>query len=1041
MSEQLAKSYYLRALQLWKIGDLDQAETQAKQVLSLQPNHSGALNLLGNISFKKKAYHQSEQFFLKVLKQEPGNVEALGNYGLVLLAENRLAEADEVFKKTLNANPSNRSDILFHLGNIAKIQNKLSEAQDYYRKALAEKPDATSVTLALIQILESQGETSLIESLVREGLKHDPQNPYLLNYQGQNLLKQGDYPSAIKVLSNALRFKPDWPVALNNLGKAYFHDGKTREAMRIYEDLVRIDPSNTETRTNYAILLIRQGRQSEAEKLLLEALEKNLKQPQAIMALASIYFQRNEVQRATEVLERYLKLDPDNPQVRRESGKYYLLLGHYERAEQDLLLSLNYEGDDIETLRNLANIYIKTNRINFVGKVQTRIQRLDPKNVDVFKDLAEHFIGLGQKAQAIDFLRRYLSVRLDDLEILLLLAGLLYEQRNLKEAQEAYEKVRLIDPENLHAASALSKIYKELNLNEKALELSEQIIRQQGEQGQNMEDLIDTLNVYETAVSDISRDMDENWKRNLKTLAQPEDGGTSKENSTNITETEQSNWMFAQDEEAGVSLLDMPDLNPAIVMDEEEETLRIRDEDEILHYDDGEEDDEDPLVVNSNSSGAMGGGAGSEGGGLGGGQGAGGGAGAGGGSAEGYPPKGQGSPLSAVSQPATSMPDFPAAAPPDPGFTPPPSAPPAEPPSFYAPPQSYQPGTSAPFEYRSEPPPPPRYQAPSQQKPLDDWSRYPPLPQPPSYPPQYEEMPAYSPPPALGNRPPSPRIWGQPATPPMGPPPGPSYPPQRWGPPEPQYVPEPASPTGNFNEESSPRPNEAPGNLNEAKDIEGSLTQKDLPPPFTEDDLEDGLDALLSPNLGRGDETERSEDGFVDTGLEDIDLMSDDPAQARAGEDEQLSDDVLMTEQSEDLDLLSEDWLDDQETKAGRPAKETDDEGESVLVDAFPENFSDTYDDVSQKSAESDLTSETPQKNKKIVPTAERIAQLMDYLGSLSNYLPPDKKLQLLNDHIPLKIERIKLNLKTSKAKTTDKAGEARRKVRELIDKVRENLK
>ncbi len=108
--------------------------------------------------------------------------------------------------------------------------------------------------------------------------------------------------------------------------------------------------------------------------------------------------------------------------------------------------------------------------------------------------------------------------------------------------------------------------------------------------------------------------------------------------------------------------------------------------------------------------------------------------------------------------------------------------------------------------------------------------------------------------------------------------------------------------------------------------------------------------------------------------------------------------------------------------------------------DVFPEHFRDDPHEYQGAPEEADPFLEGEKVLKAVVATPDRIAKLMAYLGNLTNFLPPDKKLQLLSDHIPLKMERIQLNLNDGPLKPQGEGTSARRKIRELIDKVREKI-
>lgn len=1115
MREQLIRNHFLSAQQLFKIGDLDRAEAQVKQALTLDPNHEPSLLLVANIHLRKKAFPQAEQFLLRALRNNPTQVEALSLYGKLLLAMNRFVEAEEVFRKALAFGGGDRGEIYYQLGLLAQREKRLGEAQQYFRQALAEKPHATEVILALIRILEDIGQKAEVQDLVAEGLRRDPRHPQLLYLAGTSALQRGDYSSAAAHLEEAVKVRPDWVEALNALGVALLHLGRRAEARLFYQEVNRLDPGNADAAVNLALLLGEEGERDRAIALLRDVVQRDPRHPRASLTLARFLHEAGNTQEALAIVEKVLEQNPNDPEARNDAGRYRYWLGDYAHSEQDLLFSLNHRGDDPETLRLLGNLYMRTGRENLVPKVQQRIERSRPGWFELWRDLALHLQQTRRLEKAREVMEHYLKNKPDDREAAFLLAEWCLEAQDWPRAREILEKL-LEQRREPRLLNDLAQAYRGLGAHQKALEITEELLRLQGQAGAGGEDFLETLQMYEGAVQDITQDLEDNWRSNLKALRQGEMASapaTTPAPAEEVGPGEDPEWATLPVEDEGLSLLEMPDLNPAIVIDEAEETLRIYDEDEILHYE-GDEDDEEKETLVVQGGGSERGGD-TERGGTG---------------RVGTPPQsGGGMDTPAVSPSMAGGGDRPEVGGPTVGAPFSPTSPRPEPSLHqkastaretspieallgeqHTPPQPSIPPPSM------SPPPPPR-EAPSwPTEQAQPWSKPPPPPrpiQPPSPPPtpmpSPQATPAFSPPPAAmtswPNPPvapqPAPSAWpsshaspawpqgpmtapptypeapsppGPPAWPAAAPPPRPVEPPQarpQAGPRPPQEMAPPqARDSGAFptappqaprasplvfppprliprsptRPQPEPRPAkpsvpEAPPPAWEQPEAqepnrENGITEP-LPPPVTEKDLEDGLEALLDQS---GLEDVSLEDEFLDDWgetLESLDLEEgwgqEEGGEGTPPKERGIEEDTQAEQPSGRKAAAAE----------GEAPPPEAAEGQSQLVDVVPEHFSDELreEDVSE-TLEGLIPGPSPKKT--LVPTTERIAQLMDYLGQLTNYLPPEKKLQLMHDQIPLKIERIKLNLKAKSIPQPESgAAAARRKVRELIDKVRENLK
>ncbi len=75
--------------------------------LQIDPNHTGALNLLGMELAKTGKSDQAESLLKKAIRLEPGFSEAHNNLGVIHIMRDELAKAAEKFRDAIEANPAN----------------------------------------------------------------------------------------------------------------------------------------------------------------------------------------------------------------------------------------------------------------------------------------------------------------------------------------------------------------------------------------------------------------------------------------------------------------------------------------------------------------------------------------------------------------------------------------------------------------------------------------------------------------------------------------------------------------------------------------------------------------------------------------------------------------------------------------------------------------------------------------------------------------------------------------------------------------------
>lgn len=195
------------AVEAHHAGDLDQAETTYRRILSLSPDDSEARHMLGIAelqtgrtndalaSFRAAIaansvdarYHnnlgnalmqlgrsaEAHAAFEQALILEPELVTALSNRGNSHMALHRWEEAERDFRDVLGHEPANRQ-ALTNLGVICLRQRRLGEAVSWFRQGLDESPSDVSLLTNLATALEMQNDLRGATLAAQKALEADP---------------------------------------------------------------------------------------------------------------------------------------------------------------------------------------------------------------------------------------------------------------------------------------------------------------------------------------------------------------------------------------------------------------------------------------------------------------------------------------------------------------------------------------------------------------------------------------------------------------------------------------------------------------------------------------------------------------------------------------------------------------------------------------------------------------------------------------------------------------------------------------------------
>ena len=230
------------ALRLHQQGRLDEAELAYRQLLCEQPDHAGALHLLGVVHHQRDEYETALDLIGRAIAINPNKAVYHNNYGAAILLLGRYNEALASFRRSLSIRPGYADA----LANLAMVQASLGQDDDAmanYRKALALEPQHRDARRRLAAVLQGLGRHREALALFGQGTTDGRSFLDLIDL-GNVLMDAGRAEQAVEHLRQLTVRRPGDAVAHFMLGTAYESQHRTDNARECFEHAARLQPDN-----------------------------------------------------------------------------------------------------------------------------------------------------------------------------------------------------------------------------------------------------------------------------------------------------------------------------------------------------------------------------------------------------------------------------------------------------------------------------------------------------------------------------------------------------------------------------------------------------------------------------------------------------------------------------------------------------------------------------------------------------------------------------------------------------------------------------
>jgi tetratricopeptide (TPR) repeat protein len=430
---------FAEAVQHHRAGRLDRAAEIYRSILTVVPEHSDSLNLLGVVLHQKGESAQAVPLIERAIALRPERIPYYVNLAAALRAVGRHEEAIRCCTEALARDPSlYEANLALAMSQIAL--KKLTEAEVVLRNLTESNIGDSRGPQLLGKCLREQGRTDEAIASYQRALERDPNDgaaqlelgtlflvdmnsiraePQLrratellpgvvqawINY-GSCLVKLSREREAIAVLEKGFdRFPDDVGIAVN-LGQAWLACGENRKAENCFSSVLKIRPNLPEALCGLADVHSAEDRIEEAMPLYERAIELD-PMCNGYKGLANAHWESGAVERAVEVLKKGILDHPRDPENYIRLAVMYSAGGDLEAAEESYRTSLQIRPGYPVALVGLAQTMRSKMPAEEAAQLEQSLTRTipEPMRAGVHFGLAQVAEARGDFAVAADHLR------------------------------------------------------------------------------------------------------------------------------------------------------------------------------------------------------------------------------------------------------------------------------------------------------------------------------------------------------------------------------------------------------------------------------------------------------------------------------------------------------------------------------------------------------------------------------------------------------------------------------------------------------------
>lgn len=318
------------------LGDDDLALEVGRKALQRGEDRQLRVLMAQSLARQRKFDDAAQQ--LEAIAEDDRDSEAWYALGRVSLLRGDAVTARSCFERAQGLDPA-RYEVLRALLDLDVKDGRLPESTQRVAAALRARPDDPRLIQLQGEAALYTGDNTTAEASFQRAIELDPNDLSAYEKLARYLMVTGRPDEVVRTYEAALQKNPDTGSLHLMVGSLYELRGRVPEAIQRYEDAVRLDPTLAVAKNNLAYLLADTGGNLDrALDLAQEARGLLPDNPNAADTLGWVLYKKNSPDAAVVHLREAVRsMEPDDPQlpvVRHHLGLAYEAAGDFESARE-----------------------------------------------------------------------------------------------------------------------------------------------------------------------------------------------------------------------------------------------------------------------------------------------------------------------------------------------------------------------------------------------------------------------------------------------------------------------------------------------------------------------------------------------------------------------------------------------------------------------------------------------------------------------------------------------------------------------------------
>ncbi len=437
---------------------LDAAWQKSEQALKLDPKNGDALDARGLIFAMRGQTDAALQQFTTALAIDPGNMRARLDRANLQIGRNKLDDAEKDLAEIRKTVPN--SAMAIYLQALIDAQHgKFKDADELLnrlRGAISGFPQAYLVAAEVKFQLNQLDQAQAFAGKFIAQAGGDSKGYEML---GAIAMKRGDLEGGIGNLEKAAKLAPNDSHVLEALGQAYVAHGDMDKAWQAFNQAALKAPGNIPLATQRALADFATGDREASVAALSDIFKGGKGSLLAGPPLVIEALQLGQLDVAEAAARELLEREPANPTPQELLAAVRIAQRDYAGAEVLLRTLLAKQPNLASARRDLANVYLSTNRAPLAKALYQERLKANPRDVDSLEALADIAFQSRDDSGATKLLEQAQSAAPTDPRPSLRILGILEVRKKWPEAIGRAHALQAKFGKEASVADALGQLY------------------------------------------------------------------------------------------------------------------------------------------------------------------------------------------------------------------------------------------------------------------------------------------------------------------------------------------------------------------------------------------------------------------------------------------------------------------------------------------------------------------------------------------------------------------------------------------------------